>query len=183
MVFNSEFGTYDEAITSLNIKSPKRSQAWHVLFMSIFCEELWWICDPWKLIRVTWQHWRLWATEVTQSHLEWRFLFRIWVQWCLWDKNSYEFSFFSLSSVILWVSFQGALLPTVHFHTYFFILPFLPFLLLHHELRQDRNIKTQSLQSGTKITSASDSQSSIPSIILYCHPWNGAWGMARSETD
>lgn len=76
MVFNSEFGTSKVAITSLHIKSPKGSQAWLVLFTSIFREEEGTVVDPWLLETHPCDLAALEIVdyaEVTQPHLEWGF--------------------------------------------------------------------------------------------------------------
>lgn len=47
------------------LNPPKGSQVWLVLFtwFSVRKKAQWWTCDSWKLIRVTQQHWKLWATQ------------------------------------------------------------------------------------------------------------------------
>lgn len=88
--------------------------------------------------------------------------------------------FLFLSSLITWASFHGALLPEASFHSYLllshvhhFKTP-LPWSTEEH----DGKIETQTLQLGTAITSASDSQFGWPSVF-FCCLWNDAWEQPR----
>lgn len=82
---------------------------------SVWRKEGEWACDPWKPIRVTWQHWELWALWTSPAP----FGVRVPVHYLAAAMSTVPecmcIFFLFLSSLIIRVSFHGALLPAAHY--------------------------------------------------------------------
>lgn len=148
MVFNSEFGSSKVAITSLHIKSPKGSQAWLVLFTSVFCEEEGTVVDLWLLETHPCDLAALEIVgyaEVAQPHLEWGFgsLFG-----CS-DPTGQDFIqifFLFLSSlIIVWAFFSWCIIIWSSFYSYYYFICTIP-RWCHHEVHRGK-IETQDAES------------------------------------